>query len=624
MGKITTEDVIKRCVDVHGDRYDYSKVNYVNNKTKLCIICREHGEFYQYLYNHLKGCGCPSCSNNKRLTTQEYVSKLKEKYNDINVSFDKVEYVNNHTPIKLVCPIHGEWETWPSSILKNCECPECQKERLHDKYTLGKSEFIKRSTLKHNGKYDYSKVKYVDGKTKVCIICPEHGEFWQRPTEHLQGKGCSKCGQIEMWNKRGRMTTEKMIEKFNSVHGDKYDYSKVKYVDAHTKVCIICPEHGEFWQMPYSHLGGCGCPECGKIVLSKKFSKTTNQFIIEATKVHGNEFDYSKVDYKNSSTKVEIGCPKHGFFWQNPMSHLKGIKCPMCYAEKSISDKEISLRNFITELCDNKNVRFNVRNIIQPLELDIVNDDKKIAIEYDGLYWHSDEKIKDTTYHLNKTKKCENVGYKLIHIFEDEWDYKCDIVKSRLENIFGKTPNKVFARKCVIKEIDSKISKEFLDKNHIHGSISSSISFGLFYNDDLVSVMTFDKLRKNLSSKDENGAYELTSFCNKLHYNVVGGASKMLKHFIKTYNPTKIISYVDKRWSDGEMYFSLGFKYTHDSKPSYFYTLHGKTRENRFKYRKDILVNEGFDKDKSEEQIMKERGYHKIYDCGCMVFEKVL
>ena len=175
----------------------------------------------------------------------------------------------------------------------------------------------------------------------------------------------------------------------------------------------------------------------------------------------------------------------------------------------------------------------------------------------------------------------------------------------------------------MIKEIDSKISKGFLDKNYIHGSINSSISFGLFYNDDLVSVMTFDKLRKNLSSKDENGAYELTSFCNKLHYNIVGGASKMLKHFIKNYSPTKIISYADKRWSDGGMYFSLGFKHTHDSKPSYFYTLHGKTRENRFKYRKDVLVREGFDKVKSEAQIMKERGYNKIYDCGCMVFEMV-
>lgn len=187
----------------------------------------------------MKGCGCPSCSNNKRLTTQEYVSKLKEKYNDINVSFDKVEYVNNHTPIKLVCPIHGEWETWPSSILKNCECPECQKERLHDKYTLGNAEFIKRSVHIHNNKYDYSKVNYVDYKTNVFIICPEHGEFLQKPSDHLSGSGCPKCANIEMWDKRGRMTTEKMVDKFVSVHGDKYDYSKVVYKDANTKVCII-------------------------------------------------------------------------------------------------------------------------------------------------------------------------------------------------------------------------------------------------------------------------------------------------------------------------------------------------------------------------------------------------
>src|SRR5574344_17128 len=174
----------------------------------------------------------------------------------------------------------------------------------------------------------------------------------------------------------------------------------------------------------------------------------------------------------------------------------------------------------------------------------------------------------------------------------------------------------------MVREISQREAKEFLTNNHIQGNVNSSIRYGLFYNGELVSVMTFGKLRKNLGSTSEEGHYELVRFCNKLHCNVIGGASKLLHHFIREFNPKRIISYADKRWSNGEMYVKLGFEHLRDSKPSYFYSLHGKTRENRFKYRKDILVSEGYDKNKSESQIMRERGYSRIYDCGCMVFEK--
>ena len=624
MGKLTNEEVIERCKKVHGDKYNYSKLNYVDSKTKLCIICPEHGEFHQLLSNHLKGCGCSACSNNKRMTTEEYVSTLKKRFPDSNAIYDKVVYVNNHTPIKLICPIHGEWEVLPMSILKRCECPKCQKERLHNEMSKTMEQFIKEAREVHGDKYDYSKVEYKGCKTNICIICPKHGEFWQSPNTHLRGSGCPKCGDISMWDKRGRMDTETIKKKFIKKHGDKYDYSKVRYVNRNTKVCIICPEHGEFLQSPYAHLNGEGCPHCGKITLAKYFAKTTEQFIKEARDVHGDRYDYSKVNYVNCHTKVEIICKKHGSFWQNPMSHLKGFNCPMCYAESSVSNKEIGLNNYLKGLCFGNNIRFNDRTIIPPLELDFANEDMKIAVEYNGLYWHSDEKQKDTQYHLNKTNKCKEKGYQLIHIFEDEWDEKPEIVKSRLENIFGKTPNKIPGRKCVIKEVCGNETKMFLEKNHIQGNVNSSIRYGLYYNEELVSIMTFTKLRKNLGSVSEEGTYELVRFCNKTHHEVIGGASKLLKHFIKNKNPKKIISYADKRWSKGNMYFKLGFNHIRDSKPSYFYTLHGKNRENRFKYRKDILVRDGFDKEKSESQIMMERGYNRIYDCGCMVFEMIL
>ena len=137
----------------------------------------------------------------------------------------------------------------------------------------------------------------------------------------------------------------------------------------------------------------------------------------------------------------------------------------------------------------------------------------------------------------------------------------------------------------------------------------------MYYNDELVSLMTFGNLRKNLNQKNEENVYELLRFCNKLDTNVVGGADKQLKYFIKTYNPNQIISYADRRWSQGNLYEKLNFKFIHNTKPNYFYVIKNK-RENRFNHRKDILVKQGYDKNKSEHEIMKERGIYRIYDCG--------
>lgn len=298
--------------------------------------------------------------------------------------------------------------------------------------------------------------------------------------------------------------------------------------------------------------------------------------------------------------------------------HNNGFNpCTKCNPIKdgvSISEKEIS--NFIKSL--GINIIVNDRNLIQPLELDIVIPEKNIVIEYNGIYWHS-EKYINKNYHLNKTELCNNIGYRLVHIFEDEWLYKKEIVKSRLKNMLGLTENKIFARKCEIKEVSSKEKTIFLDENHIQGKVGSKINLGLYYNDELVSLMTFSNKREVLGGENENNHYELIRFCNKLNTNVIGGASKLLKHFISNYNPKEIISYADRRWSDGNLYETLGFTYLNVSPPNYFYVKNGR-RENRIKYQKHKLVEQGFDKDKSEREIMEERGFDRIYDCGTISY----
>jgi hypothetical protein len=289
--------------------------------------------------------------------------------------------------------------------------------------------------------------------------------------------------------------------------------------------------------------------------------------------------------------------------------------CLLCHPKNSgisITEKEIS--NFITSL--DIDFEENDRNLIKPYELDILIPSHNVAIEFNGLYWHS-EKYVDKYYHLNKTQLCNTNGYKLIHIFEDEWINKKEIVKSRIKNILGLTENKIYARKCEIKEVKTKDKTRFLNENHIQGAVGSRINLGLYYNNELVSLMTFGK--RPILNKSE---FELIRFCNKINTNVVGGASRLLKYFVKTYKPNEITSYADRRWSTGNLYNKLGFKFTHNSEPNWF-LIENDERKHRIKYQKHKLVIEGFDKNKTAHQICLERGLFRIYDCGTIKYNKV-
>jgi hypothetical protein len=464
--------------------------------------------------------------------------------------------------------------------------------------------FINKAKNKFGSKYDYTNINYVDSTTNIKIKCNTHDEFFnQRPAEHLRGKiGCNLC------TKNPKVDTEYFIKKAKLIHGDKYDYSETSYINSNTKVKIICPTHGTFEQFPNNHYRQ-NCPECYNRNL------TSNMFIDKSNNIHKNKYDYSSIEYVSSKNKIKITCKEHGEFEQKPNDHISGKGCPKC--GHKYNQMEDELKEYIKSL--GLEYDENIKKIIPPLELDIYIPSKSIAIELNGLYWHS-EIYKDNNYHLKKTNQCELKSIKLIHVFEDEWLYKKNIVKSRIKNILGLTTNKVYGRKTNIKEVSSKESKEFLINNHIQGNINSSIRLGLYLDDKLMSLMTFGNLRKSMGENSVNGNYELFRFCNKLDTIVIGGADKLLKYFIKKYLPTKIVSYADRRWSQGNLYEKLGFKFIHNSKPSYYYIIENN-REYRFKYRKDVLIKEGYDKNKSEHQIMLDRKIYRIYDCGSKRYE---
>ena len=266
MAKQTTEEFIAKAKAVHGDRYDYSKVEYVNSTTKVCIICKEHGEFWQRPNIHLQGKGCTKCGRariaaSSSKSAEKFLQDAK-KVQGNKYDYSKVEYVDWQTKVTIICPIHGEFTQSPTTHLKGSGCPKCGNDKTA--LRMNNESFIKKAKSIHGDRYDYSKVEYVDNKKEVCIICCEHGEFWQKPKNHLSGYGCPICSG------RKKMRTADFVKRAIDKHGNKYDYSKAEYKGNTEKVCIICPEHGEFWQQASSHLKGAGCPKCGFIIGSSK------------------------------------------------------------------------------------------------------------------------------------------------------------------------------------------------------------------------------------------------------------------------------------------------------------------------------------------------------------------
>ena len=274
---------------------------------------------------------------------------------------------------------------------------------------------------------------------------------------------------------------------------------------------------------------------------------------------------------------------------------------------------ETSIELFVRSLLDKYNINYqiNVRNIIPPLEIDIYIPSKNIAIECNGVYWHCD-KNKDPKYHYNKFIKCQEKDIQLISIWEDQISNNPTRVKSIILSKLGIYEKRLYARSCSIKEVPSKECNSFIDKYHLQGKTNSSIRLGLYYNDELVSIMTFGKGRKCLNSRM---CYELYRYCCKEEVQVIGGASKLFKHFLKEYNPESIESFSSNDISNGNLYKQLGFEKVSDS-IGYWYIDKEMNRYHRYNFRKQKLIQEGFDENKTEFEIMNERGFYRIYDSG--------
>ena len=286
--------------------------------------------------------------------------------------------------------------------------------------------------------------------------------------------------------------------------------------------------------------------------------------------------------------------------------------CTVCYPiGNNSSIKEIELLKYIKSVYSGE----IIGSYRDGLEIDIYLPELKIGFEFNGLFWHSEE-WKQKNYHLEKTNYFKDKSIRIIHIWEDDWDYKQEIVKSQIKNWLGLAKTKIYARKCHIRVITDV--KCFLNENHIQGYVNSNLKLGLYYQEELVSIMTFDHFegRKKMLHNEWN----LNRFCTKLDHSIVGGASKLLSYFIQNYKPTRIISYADKDWSQGELYKMLGFDILSESNPDYKYIIENKRRNKQNFKKSNLKIGDNI----SESEFMKKSHIKKIWDCGKIKFEKYI
>jgi len=367
-----------------------------------------------------------------RLTQEEFIKRSNTIHNN-KYDYSLVKYTNKDAYVKIICPIHGEFETIANSHMRGCECIKCSWIKLGDDKRKSTEQFIIDAKLVHGDTYTYDHANNIGNKKPIIITCKTHGNFTQTPNNHLRGAGCKKCAL------ENRKTTEKFINEAIGVHGDTYSYNNTNYIDTFTKVIITCKIHGDFSQNPHIHINGHGCWKCSVIKRFEGLTKTTEKFIADAKLIHGDMYNYDKVKYVNSQTNIIITCSKHGDFPQTPNSHLVSkCGCPICSSSKG--EKEIKHRLDSFGVKHTRQMRFkDCRGKTKPLPFDFYLPEHNILIEFDGSQhyfnkgklWGGEENLKKIQHNdAIKTQYCLDNGIKLIRIRYDE------SIEERLKEIF--------------------------------------------------------------------------------------------------------------------------------------------------------------------------------------------
>ena len=527
-------------------------------------------------------------------------------------------------------------------------------------------DFINSSIAKHGyGRFLYDKTKYINVKTPVTIFCIECNKYFTTlPKTHIgprstESGGCPTCA-INSTKSKQRKPDNEYFKKASIVHKNKYKYIKIKRIKKGRKyipmISYECPIHGEKIQRLDHHLGGCGCEECGKIRTKEKLSHKYDSYIQQAKKIHGSDYEYVCVYEDNETKYIKYNCKVHGEIGQRLADHIyRGSKCPLCApnSPKNLNNEQIidEYKNGISavNIAQNHNVSYGTiyrileknniprdntysyfesqselnivkfckticsdvitrtKSIINPYELDIYIPSHKFAIEFNGVYWHS-EQYRDKDYHYKKYLACKEKGIFLFQIWEDDYNRNPELIHKMIAHKLGVSKEqRVYARKCEVRELSKNDVFDFYEQNHLQGFTTATHHIGLFYNDELVAVCSF---------KNTQYGIDLVRFSTTYH--VIGGFTKLLKHFIKTYQPSNLYTFSDNCYSDGRLYESNGFVVDKHLPPDYKYVVNNQ-REHKFKYRlkrfkndPNLIYKEGL----TERQLAELNGLVRIWDAG--------
>jgi len=376
--------------------------------------------------------------SNRRIPWEVYEKDLNDIHRN-KYDYSKVVWKGVDIKIIVICPCHGEFEIRPADHKKGRGCKICSKNKFVQYNKLSTNEFVIKSTSIHGDKYDYSKSIYEGANKHIIIICRKHGEFKQIPSNHYK-YGCKKCSfENNIRNKKlNEDCKNNFVEKSNNIHNNKYDYSKSIYINAATKLIVICSCHGEFSITPNNHLRGKGCPLCGRINASKCKIKSYDYYYKIFLLVHNDTYSYEHVKWQNACTKIDVTCKKHGIFQVLPYEHKNGRGCPSCnnqYSKKSIDWLNYLgvKHNLIIQHANNIGEKY----IHGKTKADGYCKENNTIYEFHGDFWHGNPNLYDPEEinpksgikfgvllkrTLHKELICRNLGFNYICIWENEWD----------------------------------------------------------------------------------------------------------------------------------------------------------------------------------------------------------
>lgn len=547
-------------------------------------------------------------------TTEEFIIEANKVHNN-KYDYSKTVYTGANNKVIIICPGHEEFQQKPSNHLRGSNgCHICGHQGR--KNTINTEQFIKQAQSIHGTeKFDYTKTIYTRMEDKINIKCIKHDKtFQQNPRNHLKGlNGCTEC------NGQTPITLEKFIKKSKQKHGETtFDYSLIKpeqIKNMHSKIQLKCNKHNKTFIVSInSHIRGAkSCPDCNtqSPMTKEKFLRKTNTLFLP------NNFNYEKIEWENINVKNKypIYCNKHKkTVYQTLDLHLSGRNpCQKC-SRNSVSKLEENFTEFI------QNLGFTTINNSRKIlgngkEIDIYIPDKKIAIEFNGLYWHSEKFKKDKNYHYNKTIAAENIGIRLLHIWSDDWINKQDIVKKHIKHVLGiNNGEKIYARKTTVKQTDRKEAEKFFNNNHIQGYVAATKHLGLYYNNEIVALGSFTKIGEN---------YRLDRYATSK--NVVGGHSKIVSHFEKENNYNKLITFADRTFSDGNLYDKTGWIKDTELKPDYSYIINGCQKAHKFGYRKSRFKRDPklkYEENMTEKELAKLNNFVRLWDAGKIRYVK--